>query len=100
MALQDLTMMLPSRLGCPLSLKTPNMGNTGPNGKSRIETLGAELGWRPPVGMNSPNVLLICVEHWSGRLVDDTAAVWEVMDTTLRSRKHERAAPVATTVHL
>ena len=29
MALQDLTMMLPSRLGCPLSLKTPNMGNPG-----------------------------------------------------------------------
>ena len=29
MALQDLTMMLPSRLDCPLSLKTPNMGNTG-----------------------------------------------------------------------
>ena len=29
MALQDLTMMLPSRLGCPLSLKTPNMGNVG-----------------------------------------------------------------------
>ena len=27
MALQDLIMMLPSRLGCPLSLKTPNMGN-------------------------------------------------------------------------
>ena len=24
-------MMLPSRLGCPLSLKTPNMGNTGYN---------------------------------------------------------------------
>ena len=22
-------MMLPSRLGCPLSRKTPNMGNTG-----------------------------------------------------------------------
>ena len=22
-------MMLPSRLGCPLSLKTPNMGNVG-----------------------------------------------------------------------
>ena len=22
-------MMLPSRLGCPLSLKTPDMGNTG-----------------------------------------------------------------------
>ena len=22
-------MMLPSRLGCPLSLKTPNMGNPG-----------------------------------------------------------------------
>ena len=22
-------MVLPSRLGCPLSLKTPNMGNTG-----------------------------------------------------------------------
>ena len=29
MALQDLNMMLPSRLGCPLSLKTPNMGNPG-----------------------------------------------------------------------
>ena len=29
MALQDLTMMPLSRLGCPLSLKTPNMGNTG-----------------------------------------------------------------------
>ena len=29
LALQDLIMMLPSRLGCPLSLKTPNMGNTG-----------------------------------------------------------------------
>ena len=29
MALQDLTMMLPSRLGCSLSLKTPNMGNPG-----------------------------------------------------------------------
>ena len=29
MALQNLTRMLPSRLGCPLSLKTPNMGNTG-----------------------------------------------------------------------
>ena len=24
-------MVLPSRLGCPLSLKTPNMGNTGQN---------------------------------------------------------------------
>ena len=28
-SLQNLTMMLPSRLGCPLSLKTPNMGDTG-----------------------------------------------------------------------
>ena len=27
--MQHLTMLLPSRLGCPLSLKTPNMGNTG-----------------------------------------------------------------------
>ena len=27
--LADLTMMLPSRLGCPLSLKTANMGNPG-----------------------------------------------------------------------
>ena len=25
-------MMLPSRLGCPLSLKTPNMGNPGYKG--------------------------------------------------------------------
>ena len=29
LALQNLTMMLPSRLDCPLSLKTPNMGNPG-----------------------------------------------------------------------
>ena len=29
MALQYLTMMPPSRLDCPLSLKTPNMGNPG-----------------------------------------------------------------------
>ena len=28
MALQDLTMLPLSRLGCPLSRKTPNMGNT------------------------------------------------------------------------
>ena len=27
--MQDLTMMPPSRLGCPLSLKTANMGNPG-----------------------------------------------------------------------
>ena len=31
MALQDLTMMLPSRLGCPLSLETAHMGNPGEN---------------------------------------------------------------------
>ena len=29
MALQDLNMMPLSRLDCPLSLKTPNMGNIG-----------------------------------------------------------------------
>ena len=29
MDLQNLNMMLPSLLGCPVSLKTPNMGNTG-----------------------------------------------------------------------
>ena len=29
MALQDLTMLPLSRLGCPMSLKTPNMGNIG-----------------------------------------------------------------------
>ena len=31
MALQDLNIMPSSRLGCPLSLKTPNMGNPGQN---------------------------------------------------------------------
>ena len=31
MALQDLTMMLPSRLDCPLSLETAYMGNPGCN---------------------------------------------------------------------
>ena len=36
MALQDLTMMLPSRLGCPMSQKTPNMGNTGLIEKTRL----------------------------------------------------------------
>ena len=29
-------MMLPSRLDCPLSLKTPNMGNTGLEGLIRL----------------------------------------------------------------
>ena len=29
MALQDPNIMPSSRLDCPLSLKTPNMGNTG-----------------------------------------------------------------------
>ena len=29
LALQDPTMMIPSHLGCPLSLKTPNMGIFG-----------------------------------------------------------------------
>ena len=33
-------MMLPSRLGCPLSLKTPNMGNTG-----RLRFLRAPPRW-------------------------------------------------------
>ena len=36
LALQDLTMMLPSRLGCPLSLKTPNMGNAGVDYSHRL----------------------------------------------------------------
>ena len=39
MALQDLTMMPPSRLGCPLSLKTPDMGNTGYN-RGAVEDQG------------------------------------------------------------
>ena len=34
--LADLTMLLPSRLGCPLSRKTPNMGNTGYNDAASI----------------------------------------------------------------
>ena len=32
-------MMLPSRLGCPLSLKTPNMGNPGLNGEGGLDLL-------------------------------------------------------------
>ena len=35
MALQDPNIMPSSRLGCPLSLKTPNMGNTSVNASSR-----------------------------------------------------------------
>ena len=31
-------MMLPSRLGCPLSQKTPNMGNTGQNLRESEDT--------------------------------------------------------------
>ena len=31
--------MLPSRLGCPLSLKTPNMGNTGQESPMYVESL-------------------------------------------------------------
>ena len=30
-------MMLPSRLGCPLSLKTPNMGNVGTNQLFKVQ---------------------------------------------------------------
>ena len=44
MALQDLTMMLPSRLGCPLSLKTPNMGNTGTTMSVSIQYLRCIAG--------------------------------------------------------
>ena len=33
-------MMLPSRLGCPLSLKTPNMGNPGTKYSRGIAALG------------------------------------------------------------
>ena len=33
MTLQDPNMMPSSRLGCPLSLKTPNMGNIGSDSK-------------------------------------------------------------------
>ena len=44
MALQDLTMMLPSRLGCSVSLKTPNMGNTGCIPASIANSLRAD-GW-------------------------------------------------------
>ena len=38
MVLQDLTMMLPSRLDCPLSLETAHMGNTGSQGSKRTVT--------------------------------------------------------------
>ena len=49
MALQDLT-MLPSRLGCPLSLKTPNMGNTGYDdvSLSTVDLLTSIIATRPP----------------------------------------------------
>ncbi len=33
-------MMLPSRLGCPLSLKTPDMGNTGLDGSNTVGEKG------------------------------------------------------------
>ena len=37
--MQNLTIMLPSRLGCPLSLKTPNMGNTSQESPMYVESL-------------------------------------------------------------
>ena len=50
MALQDLTMMLPSRLGCPLSLKTANMGNPGLYGlrKAMVIPAKGDLCVTPP----------------------------------------------------
>ena len=36
-------MMLPSRLGCPLSLKTPNMGNPGKQDLFRVSLDRLEL---------------------------------------------------------
>ena len=44
MALQDLTMMPLSRLDCPLSLKTPNMGNPGYNYRDNKLAVGGFLG--------------------------------------------------------
>ena len=43
MALQNLTMILPSHLGWPLSLKTPNMGNVGLYQTPAILTLNEAL---------------------------------------------------------
>ena len=42
-------MMLPSRLGCPMSQKTPNMGNTGDPGPVRtyVKRLRRKLGDDP-----------------------------------------------------
>ena len=41
MALHDPNIMPSSRLGCPLSLKTPNMGNTG---LERYQSTNTEVG--------------------------------------------------------
>ena len=38
--MQYLTMMLPSRLGCPLSLKTANMGKSRPTTLVRLQSNG------------------------------------------------------------
>ena len=40
MALQDPNMMPSSRLDCPLSLETPNMGNTGQDSASQHDAAG------------------------------------------------------------
>ena len=44
MDLQDLNMMPSSRLGCPMSLKTPNMGNPGVDGFI-VHGSGVLQGW-------------------------------------------------------
>ena len=60
-------MMQPSRLGCPLSRKTPNMGNTGlimpPSGRDRAaqrvgETARADTLLKPNSNRLAPRVVV------------------------------------------
>ena len=47
-------MMLPSRLDCPLSLKTPNMGNPGLVGSTSRDGHEAPSRWRRKFSLEAP----------------------------------------------
>ena len=62
MALQDLTIMLSSHLGCPLSQKTPNMGNLGSKclGSLLLFQIGVDThGQQTPIWQSAKSAITI-----------------------------------------
>ena len=105
MDLQDLTMMLPSRLDCPLSLKTPNMGNIGlglpvvlwvPQGKIGLNAfILGPLG--PIAGLADFTVLTAAPDFLEAR---DRAALGDVTAWTGRATVPKESTVVLNSVVL